>query len=437
MQFIDLIAQDVCHPKSLQLQKHPPELYCTVCKNCPISNIYEYIVQEFPDHFHSSELAQAYYNWTKDEKTPMTFTLVDIQGIYPGRIVAHSILQIRESVDHLTAINAPFTTKPAVEHTDAMNTFLTRFLDTVSQHKNSSTDFHVIEQIVEGMHHTIQNGDYTNPFQFYMSKLAPYVQTCLTDWTPIPATEEDPNLAKELLLQLQLSSQIRKVFGKYSIAFDVLHAMIGSYACSSDMEKVGNWVLDLMARICRGQYFWKVYPDCRYVQAMNSFLEREVSYKKRPHLYYVMRAIRQGNASDNLSESWSNYCQLQNLVNEKFTMPHVPFDILQMVCIQLFPAILFEDHSDQLGFALALGHVILTVDPKTGFTRKGSFKKARKIHEIIRRYVNKVRSFEGDSDGSIWNMETLRVFLVSQPNLDEEMRQLTNLVFMKDEEDDK
>ncbi|GFY51088.1 uncharacterized protein TNIN_84041 [Trichonephila inaurata madagascariensis] len=234
-------------------------------------------------------------------------------------------------------------------------------------------------------------------------KLVSYVKACREDWTPFPPEEEESNLIKQLLNQLQRSMAIRKMFSRYCIPFDIFHVLVGCYACCSDIGMVANWALDLMARICRGQFFWKEYESCAFVQQILCGIKSDVTYKRNTDLYYVMRSIQKGEGIECLSENFAKYGQLEKLVKEKI---QAPMDLVDMVSHQLFPNILFDHHADQLAFNIAMGHVACSMDLKTAQVKKGAFSKARRLYGIISKLVKQVEAFDAQYPIP-WTIDTL------------------------------
>lgn len=443
MLFLQLIKNHVnlCHPDQITL--HELKLCCNLCQTIIIQDVYKFIdtekldEQSPKDNFLSSRLAQALYEWTGNDQIPMSFTLVDVEGIHPERIRGQSLRRIYECIRLLRAINAPFTTdKSTGIPSEEMTLFFKNYLDAVSKFQSTSMSNaeKMLDQFIKSMYQYVQSDDFTNPFGFYFEKLVPYVQSCVPHWTPVQATSEASNLAVELHVQLQISSAIRKEFGKYSIPFDIIHVMVGCYLCSCDTSVVSNWILDMMARICKGHYFWKQYSSCLFVERMQHLLTTEITYKKRTDLYYVIRDIRQGKASESFSAFWTNYLRLQTLVNEKYNIPQIPHDILQIAISQTFPAVLFENNNDLIGFTLALSHLIMSSNIKTGEIKKGTFKKSRKIHEIIVKLVDSVIDY--DKERTLpWNLSTLELYFVKNQGIENQIQEIMQLLLMKEDDE--
>lgn len=428
-----------CH-ESILLNE-VPQLICTQCQRNAFrsgTSLYSYILQDFDDHFRSSLLAQAFQEWSGDENVPVSFPLSDVRGLYPKRIRGQKLSCVRETVRLLRAVNAPFTTEGGAAACPEMETFLAHYMDVLSKQpsSHSSVEEKVLQTLIDSMRQLIQCKEFSNPFQLYFHKLVPLIQYCARheDWQPLPALPENPNLALELYTQLVRSNHIRNTFGQYSIPFDVIHVMLGCYVCSCDSGAVANWILDLIARISRGEYFWKRYAEKQpSVKAMQHLLTSNISYNKNTPFYHVVRAIRNGESAETLSANWTTYLQLQAFVGNHFKMSDVGNpDVLELISGQLFPSILFEDHCDQLGFNMQLGHLMSGMCMKTGQIKKGSFKTARRIHDVIRRIMKRVQEFDGIQN--LWTIDTLHQFLVSKENdnLVQEMRELCQVLCTRD-----
>lgn len=417
MEFAKLIQ--ACHPEDIGLQINL-KIYCKLCHKVIIDDIYEYI-KNHSDTIYAADVARTFYEWTGDDKVPLPFVITDIDGILSKRIISQNLHQVRESIQLLRAINAPFTKNPHPQMSDAMYTFMNDYLKSVS----NKTEKDPIQQIVEAMHQLLESKEFTNPFDFYFSKLVPFTQSCVSKWETIDYKPVDSNLAKELWIQLNISNTIRKTFGIYSISFDVFHAMVASYSCLNDYYMIGNWVLDFMTRICRGHYFWKNYPDCTFVKHMNYVINTEITRKNHLPLLQLIKQIRQGNAIEVISNNWHHYIKLIQIINENFHIPQMTCDVIEMACYQMFPAVLFEDYLDHLGFTLATCHVISTVNPKTGQFTKGAFKKARYIYNFIQKMVTSINEF--DDKSLYWTVDTLHLYLASQPDLRIEIAEVMKL----------
>ncbi|GFV82855.1 uncharacterized protein TNCV_1178701 [Trichonephila clavipes] len=248
---------------------------------------------------------------------------------------------------------------------------------------------------------------------------------------PLPPEEEESNLIKQLLNQLPRSMAIRKMFSRYCIPFDIFHVLVGCYACCSDIEMVANWALNLRACICRDQFFWKEYESCAFVQQILHGIESDVTYKRNTDLYYVMRSIGKGEKIECLSENFAKYGQLEKLVKEKI---QAPMDLVDMVSHQLFPNILFDHYADQLAFNIAMGHVACSMDLKKVHVKKGAFSKARCLYGIISKLVKQVEAF--DAQYSIpWTIDTLKLFMVSDPNIEKNLTEIAAVVFEPNEDE--
>ncbi|GFX70537.1 uncharacterized protein TNCV_875111 [Trichonephila clavipes] len=169
---------------------------------------------------------------------------------------------------------------------------------------------------------------------------------------------------------------------------------------------VANWALDLMARICRGKFFWKEYESCAFVQQILRGIKSDVTYKRNTDLYYVMRSIQKGEGIDCLSENFAKYGQLEKLVKEKI---QVPMDLVDMVSHQL-------------------------MDFKTAQVKKGAFSKARRLYGIISKLVKQAEAFDAQYPIP-WTINSLKLFMVSDPNIEKNLTEIAAVVFEPNEEE--
>lgn len=426
MHFLQMIRNTLCHPEAIVL-RNGPSLHCETCQQ--EVNLYAMIAEASDTHFRSSQLAQAYFAWTQDDQVPLTFTLLDIEGILPKRVRGQTLHHLQKCVQFLRAVNGPFTTEPCPPPDD-MGDFFKQYVGILSRHRIESLNDDqnaMLKGLLNGMEQLVQSDEFANPIEYYFQKLVPFVQRAHTAWIPLEASPPKATVAEEIWEQLKRSSAIRKTFGPYSIPFDIIHVMMGCYVGSSDADLVSNWVLDFMVRVCEGRYFWSAYPESPFVKAMQHFLQKEITYRNRVHLYQVIREIQKGNAIDCLPVFWQHFAELQKFINEKFNVPQVPYDVTQVAIEQTFPAVLFQECSDYLGFIIAMGYISIHTQVKKGIIEKGSFKKARGIHKTISSLVQAVRKFNASSE-ILWTNDTLQQFFVSIPNLEQELVQLIQLI---------
>lgn len=460
MDFLNLIRAEICHVEAIQLLPGPPpRLYCHQCQKDIIGNIYDYISRPDPvNYFRSSALAQAYAAWTGDVQVPISFPVTDIEGIHDCVNIGQPLHRVRKSVGILRALNAPFTDQPS-ERTHLDNQFLTEFLHIVYEHPKSSggggggsaaaaggggetTASHermALDALIKSMHKILTAT--ANPFDTYFNVLVPYVQACVpatTSFRPFPAEKEDANLARELYVQLIRSFQIRKRFGKYAIPFDVLHVMACCYACSNNMDLVGNWALDFLIRTCRGEFFWaaasqEVNP---FLETMQRLVAREYSYRKKTDYYQsVIKPIRSGESIEHYSQMWQPLHEMQVYLHRRFTVPGVSQDVLDVAFTHCFPALLFTKHPDQLGFTMGYNHLIMTMNRRNGHLPKGAFKQAKRVHGVVQRFVERVLQFEGNRP-IIWTLDTVKLFFASDPHFEEEMMQVIQMIVTDVEEEE-
>lgn len=435
MDFLNLIQNKICHLETIVLLPGPI-LYCNLCKKDLIGNLYEYINRlDHESYFHSSTLAQAYAAWTGDEQVPMSFPITDIEGIHDTINVGQPLSRVRKSIRLLRALNAPFTTQPydTLPHFD--DTFLTEFLNIIYEHPNieSSHERMALDALIKTMHKILTLT--SNPFETYFSVLVPYVQKCVSTFQPFAMPMEDTNLAKELYIQLIQSFRIRKTFGKYAIPFDVIHVMVCCYACSNNMEIVGNWALDFLARISRGDFFWARYPDSLFVTKMQRLVASEYSYRKKTDYYNaVVKPIRLGNSIECYSTLWQPLHEMQAYLRKRFTLPDISNSIMDIAFTHCFPSVLFQDPADQLGFTMGYNHLFMTMNRRNGQLPKGAFKQAKRVHGVVKRFVERVQQFEGGKP-ILWTLDTVKLFFASDPHFEDEMMQVIQMLITDEDEE--
>ncbi|GFR14408.1 uncharacterized protein TNCT_422131 [Trichonephila clavata] len=441
MNFLELIRPHLCHDSDrmsiIAFVNQPPAVKCETCHQTPIPNVYHFIREAANvDLLGACHLAQMYHILTGDEQVPVPFALVSVEGILPKHVDDQPIRRLYASVKILKALNAPFTQNATMDApTEEMQHFLTDYMHALThaqpQEALKDSEKMVLNHLLQNLHQAMESKEFQeNKFDFYFQKLVPYVKACRKDWTPLPPEEEESNLIKQLLNQLQRSMAIRKMFSRYCIPFDIFHVLVGCYACCSDIGMVANWALDLMARICRGQFVWKEYESCAFVQQILRGIKSDVSYKRNTDLYYVMRSIQKGEGIECLSENFAKYGQLEKMVKEKI---QAPSDLVEMVTHQLFPNVLFDHHADQLAFNIAMGHVACSMDLKTAQVKKRAFAKARRLYGIVCKLVKQVQAFDVQYPIP-WTIDTLKLFMVSDANIEKNLTEIPAVVFEPNKE---
>lgn len=431
-----------CH-ENLRVFRGPegaPAVQCNECQNIPIANVYEWIANiSKTDMSEACALAQSYAQWTGDTNVPVPFAVLGIDGILAQKIKGQPLHRLVACVKILKALNAPFTEHAVLEKPSSeMQNFLTDYMNVIASAKPQETlksnEQTVLNNLLQNLHSVMDSKEFQeNKFDLYFEKLVPYVQACEENWTPLMPDDDDPIVINQLLKQLKRSEAIRKIFGKYSLPFDIFHVLVGCYACCVNIGVVANWALDLIARVCRGRFFWKEYATCRFVQQLRLTMASEFTYKRNTDLYYVIRSMQKGEGMDCLSTNFNKYTQLEKTLKEKI---QTPSHIHEMACNQLFPATVFENHRDQMAFAIALGHVACNMDHGSKgihTVRKGTFAKARRLYHIIVQLMAQVQKFD-EQYPLPWTIDTLKLFLVSDPTIDKSLAEMAAVVFQQEEE---
>lgn len=137
MEFLKLIESHLCHGSSNVKLESDRSLECTVCRSKPIRDVYEFISSE-KDPFVSCRLAEAYAKWTGDENVPVSYILIDVDGILPSRIIGQPLKSVRESIELFKSLNAPFTENYDNLNTvtELMETFFEKYSEAVLKNEN-------------------------------------------------------------------------------------------------------------------------------------------------------------------------------------------------------------------------------------------------------------------------------------------------------------
>lgn len=431
MNFLNLCNTTWCHGPEAIVYQHPA-LKCNVCQASPIPDVYEYIKNPpGDDNFLSAALARAFYEWTGDDQVPMTFPLVQIKGIMDTRVVGQSLKLVCESIKLLKSLNEPFVKGTFPNIDDTMKNFVNNYQSAIKWCvDNQMVDVPANQQLI--FRHLLLNAhsilNCGNLFQMYFEKLVPSVKACrgheLLQDCP---DDENGNVALRLHYQLKVSDMIRQIYGPYCWMFDIIHALVGIYVSSSDVNVVLNWTLDVLARLCRGDYFWENFPQpCKYVTAIQQIVDKNVSYRKRTELYYVVKAIRNGTITESLSEMLPQYERLETLIREKLDVE------TDLVINNLFPSVLFQNSSDQLGFQMAFSHVLINLDLQNGNLNKGTYARARKIGCVVTNFSKSLKEFE--KIPLCWTVDTFKMFLAHDETLETDLVKGVKLLLTSDDE---
>lgn len=406
--FLNLIRSEMCHPDQVSLQPGP-SLVCLACSKTV--SVYDFILAPSPDNYRSSRLAQAFYEETGDLSVRLNVPVVNLQGIEDGTVQCQTLGRVHQSIRLLRDLNSPFTAHPSPRTEKTENfSFLGEFLNILQEHpfECSATEKKVLETLIQCMHSLMSTKE--DFFETYFTLLVPYVQKC-TDWRPLQKQEQPAGPAEELLFQLYRSHEIRRVFGKYAIPFDLIHVMVACFACSSDMPFVANWALDFFVRVCKG-HFSGSQP---FAEAMTKLIASQVTYRKNTQHYQVLKAIRDGESKEHYSTFLQHFHEAQTFLRDHFgKRTDIPEPLKDVAFSQNFPSVLFKDYRDHLGFMLGHNHVLMTLSRNHGKVPKGTFKTAKHIHETVMRIINLVLQFETIPIN--WTLSTLELFMQMDGN---------------------
>lgn len=432
MSFVQAIQDKLCHP-SIRLATGPdgkPAIQCQECKETPIPDVYAYIEKMSKINILGGcQVAQWYAEWSGDTNVPVSVIIMNIDGILPQRIEGQTLARVATSIKILKAINAPFTENSIIEpFTEEMNLFLIECANIIAANKEGVLEKNekiILDNIVQSLRTILNSEDFQdNKFKYYFETLVPYVKSC-TEGPLLPADDDDSNLVNQLAKQLLRSQAIRAQFGQFSLSFELFHVLAACYACCSNKDVVCNWFLDLAARICNGNFFWKKHPSCKWVQQVRQIVNNEMKSKRNMELYYVLRNMKQGDGIESLSENFERYAMLERAIREKI---QAPADLYEMVCQQHFPATVFENHRDCMGFNVALCYIVKHLDQRTGQVQKGAFRSARKVCQVICKLMQQMQDFNSQNPLP-WTMDTMKLFLASDPNIDKSLKTMAECLF--------
>lgn len=406
-----------------------PWLRCTRCDwQC---DVYAYVASPpgGGDFFLSSRLAETYARWTGDVNVPVSFHLVpsDFEGIVATRPLTVPLRLLSNAVQLQRLVNAPFVTESQKEapQPKIFQNFLREYMSSVAGKAaaESSSEELVLSQLLKSMENLLHTD--VDIFEYYRHTLVPYVTECCGGGGsefPLPVDVEKEltcPLSMQMLYQWRRAAAIRRTHSKYSVAFDVVHVMIACYACSSDTSVVANFAFDLMGRVCRGDFF---HVETEGKQRVRKLLDAHASLRTNAELYYALREMRNGQAMEGLSTLLPKYAKLERLVKD-----HLPND---QVRGQAFPAVVFgDDNADYLGFVMALAHVGMHVDSK-GTVPKGVYATARRIHRVVRQFVERMKAFNDGPDKLPWTMDVFQAFLASDAELEKHVREIAQMVIV-------
>lgn len=447
--FLKLVSSKLCHGESAIVLGDGPSLQCITCHNTPIPDVYDYICSQNREPLDSCRLAQAYYAWTGDEETPVSFILIGGgDGILSARIERQLLSRLRDTVLILEAVNAPFLTTPGIhepgtesrEYTEKFAANYVKAMEETADMCKASIPRNthiVLNQIMKHMHTALENSECPEMFKYYFEKLVPFVKHCNPDGiiTGFQSSISPLNWAHRLVLRMEESQKIRHAYSQFSIPFDVMFVMLGCYVSNVNVDVVSNWMFDLMTRICNGQFFWKQHSsECISVKALQGFMSSHFDRRRNTKLYYVLREIYRGNAAESLSSFLPQYAQIDKLVREKFRIPGASESLVQVAIMHFFPSVLFGDPAEHYAFTIALAHVATHMDSKTGQVVKGTYSKARTIYRTLKKFFQGVKRFSEIQN--CWTKDTLDQFFVYESELQDEILALAKLLVLEVEGDD-
>lgn len=384
------------------------------------------------DHFKSSRIAEAFARYTGDVNVPLKLVLPyrELEGITPVSDIIVPLRVMHNAIHLQQLVNGPFQSdrpraKPKIfQHfLEEYMTSVTRTVDAALQQEQTAEQ-NILLALLKGMQQFSSTD--LDLFEYYSNKLAPYVKSCLpSENLIVPVVDNTAPLAKQFYLQLRNACVIRKWFSKFSVAFDVVHVMIVCYAVSTRYELVANFAFDLMARVCRGEFFHVDSPAKKRAKAI---LEVHASARQDSELFYALREMKTGRSEEGLSNLIDKVGRIDELLTR-----HMPDD--EMGRHQAFPAVAFDDNADYLGFVTALSHVIHSTHGGRYPIPKGAIATGRRIHRVVRMLASSIANFESDGTRVFWTMDTFQAFLASDPDLERHISEIAAMVISSHEED--
>ncbi|KAF8796689.1 hypothetical protein HNY73_001035 [Argiope bruennichi] len=136
--------------------------------------------------------------------------------------------------------------------------------------------------------------------------------------------------------------------------------------------------------------------------------------------------MKNGEIGQHLSTLLKTYSQLDKLIADHFTSGD------DFARNQAFPYAIFESNADYLAFTLAFLKLYSGLDPNKGIV-KGTYAIAHKLYNIAKKFVEKISQF----DGVFWTFDTFKMFMAQDENMEEEMKEVVELILSEHENNDK
>lgn len=402
----------LCHDKNEILIGPDRQLFCKICNRLILDVNKHLTVDTLP--ILSSFLAKHYANWTGDIHVPCRIAIKDIPGIKPG-YVEISYFNLLNAIELLGTVNQDFilcknysfdikgTLKAKI-----LENFIKYYMDMVDSIEHKNEDIEIILKALLKQMKDVFNSNDVSIFDYYFKVICPYVKTF--DNT---VREETINVdcPGEFFLHLSKNAtEIRKHFGKYCLPFDIMYIMIYCFACYKCLDLVVNFVFDLIARICNKYFDEPTF----YQQSCKNILNTLVHYDKNTELYYTIKNIQNGEASEVFSfEFYNKFAKLQQLLFAEFSKSiSTPSEIITKFAFsQSFPFILFPNSFNYYGFMCMIGYSTSKLNlKKYAHFEKETCTKAREIFKFIEKYSKRVENF---ANGTFLKVSEIKCILNS------------------------
>lgn len=418
----------LCHDENVVL-RDDRNVYCGTCDE-HVLDVNAHLTRDV-DFLISCQVAHYYARWSGDVHVPCRIKIVNVPGIMPSEVIVpysnliNAIELLKAANREFIFRNNPLYDKKSTLQNKILEEFIKNYVNNMEtlQYENPDVQTIVIS-VLDQMKNMYED---KNIFKYYSDILCPYVKSCHASPSVVrQCTVSSPG---EYFLALsQDAVEIRNVFGKFSIPFDVIYIMIYCYLCHTDVNLVANFTFDLIARICRG-YFNDIN---KYGECMDKILNRCVSYKHNTPLHFLIQCIRRGQAVDHVSQEFlEKYSELQQLVGNEFAkIVSTPNDqILKYAFSQSFPFTIFPNGPNYYGFTSMMGYLMKKIHLKTGSFEKGTLSNSKRIFKFVEMYTTKIAEFEMEGTPVLfWNLEVLQLFIGSDENLIEQLKDILNLL---------
>lgn len=418
----------LCHDENVVLRENR-NIYCSTC-NGHVLDVNAHLTLEV-DFLISCQVAHYYARWCGDVNVPCRIKIINVPGIMPSEVIvpysnlinAIELLKVANQ-EFIVRNNPLFDKKPTLQN-KILEEFIKNYVKNVETLQYEDSDVQtIITAVLDQMKNMYED---KNIFKYYSDILCPYVKSCHPSQ---PVVKECTVMSPgEYFLALsQDAVEIRNIFGKLSIPFDVIYIMIYCYLCHTDLNLIANFTFDLIARICRG-YFNDIN---KYGECTHKILNRCISYKHNTPLHFLIQCIRKGQVVNHVSQEFlEKYGELQQLVWNEFTkIVSTPNDqILKYAFSQSFPFIVFPNGPNYYGFMSMMGYLMKKINLKTGSFEKGTLANSKRIFKFVEMCTTKIAEF--DKEGTqvlFWDMQVLKLFISSDESLIEQFTDILNLL---------